>query len=131
MIHPYLVFDFEMQAVRSFAAELAKLKKSVVNPDQEFFSFMDKIVPSPHWLRFEFDKNATRKEKWLYLHSLGLGVVKIRSVTKGSPNQIQEVISQKPNIRYYSPNESMDFLINTWQPYRKLLPNEFFIKYLK
>ena len=130
-LHPYLIFDFEMQAVKNFVAELAKLKKPVVNPDQEFFSFMENHLPSEHWTRFEFDKNATRKEKWLYLHHLGLGVSRIRQVAKGSPNQIQEVVSQKPNIRYYSPNESSDFLIKSWQPYRKLIPNEFFVKYLK
>lgn len=131
MIHPYLIFDFEMKAMRSFITEVKKLKKEFVNPDQEFFSFMDKIVPSPHWMKFYFDKSSTRKELWIYLHSLGLGVAKIRRIAGGSPNEIQEYTQNYSNFRHYAKNESMDYLIKEWKKYRDLLPNEFFIKYLK
>lgn len=131
MIHPYLIFDFEMKAMRNFITEVKKLEKPFVNPDQEFFSFMEKLIPSEHWTKFHFDLNATKKEKWVYLGSLGLSTLKIREVTGGSPNWIAEEIKNPSNYRHYTPDESLDYLIEEWKKYRNLLPNEFFIKYLK
>jgi DUF438 domain-containing protein len=119
-----------MKAMRNFIAEVKKLKKGFVNPDQEFFSFMDKLIPSDHWKNFHFDKAATKKETWIYLHSLGCGVVKIRKVTGGSPNEVAEVIKEYSSFRHYADNESMNTLIEAWKPYRALIPDEFFIRYL-
>jgi hypothetical protein len=116
--------------MRNFVYEWERINNKNVNAVRAFFDYMHDLIPTNNWQHFNFVENYTRDEKIIYLHSLGLKTLNIRkAIGGGSPNDIYKVIDEQPIKRYYQDNPALDELIEAWKPYRKLLSNEFFIRW--
>lgn len=130
MIHRYDIFEYEMLALKNWFKSLTP-PGVPQNPLTHRDMLVKMYIASPLYDTVEFNQEPqpSKRQKIMYLNSLGLKSRDIQKYTQSSPNTIQKVLKEdKTFVRPDNPD--FDKLIEAWQRIRKLIPDEIFIKYL-
>lgn len=144
MLHRYIVFQIELTCMRKWLSDIHH--NTHRTSDQMLSGFLPEFMELPYWTFYRQLKlvRATKEEKILYLRfhapvpkkrdgSEGnpLGINKIAAFLNASNKTVEHTIKAGRNRRHIQEHPGVDELIKEWQKYKKYIPDEIFVKYLR
>jgi hypothetical protein len=135
MLHKYTRLYLELNALKKWTFQLYGHDELIYNrkrtqPASAADAFLDQYCASYLWSHISLNNlpSATKAEKVLYLTELGCPVKEIQEKVHMSPNKILQIQKNPPNKTHYEDNSGLNYLIEYWDNFKKVLPKEIFKK---